>query len=106
MGLTQGWSLEPTRFHSTSVVICKVINYEKRTPTIGTYLPPSTLENLPDLEEALTCFRYQDPIVLGDLNDDIGQAQNPCSQAVSSQQIADLLMEFGMMELLHHLRQF
>ena len=33
-----------------------------------------------DLEDALTHFWEQDPIVLGDLNTDIDQYQNPQSQ--------------------------
>ena len=61
--------------------------------------PPYTLEHLPDLEEALARFQYQDPIVLGDLNSDIIQAQNPCSQHP-----ADLLMGFGLVYLIHNLR--
>ena len=58
---------------------------------IGVYLPPSTLKQLPEFEEALTSFWYQDPIVLGYL-----------STKPNSQQVADLLMELGMMDFLHH----
>ena len=35
---------------------------------IGEYLPPPTLEHLPDLEELLNCFPGRDPIVLGNPN--------------------------------------
>ena len=91
-----GWSLESTRFCAPNVVICEVFTNRKRTLIIGAYLPPSTLKNLLDLEEALTRFRDQYPIVLGDLNANIFQAKNPCSQ-----QVANILMEFGLMELLH-----
>ena len=59
------------------MVICEVIT-DKKTPLTGTYLPPSTLEHLTDLEEALTHFQNQEPIVLGDLNTNI-QSQNPRS---------------------------
>ena len=48
------------------------------------------------LEEALTRFQDQYPIVLRNRNADI-QAQNP-----HSHQVAYLLMAFGMMDLLHH----
>ena len=72
-----------------------MVSYEfvtgNRTPLISLYLPTSTLEQLPDLEEALTRFRDQDPIFLRELNINI-QAQNPCSQKV-----ADMMMKFGMM---------
>ena len=50
-----------------------------------------------DSEEALKRFQDQDPIVLGDLNANISQAQNPLSQ-----QVDDQLMEFGLVYLLCH----
>ena len=53
-----------------------------------------------DLEEALTRFQYQDPIVLGGLNAEICQAHIPCIQKVS-----DILIEFGMMNFFHHFRK-
>ena len=96
----KGWSIELTPFHRMSVVICEIIAGVKRTPLIGAYLPPSTLEHLPGIEEALTRFRYQDPIATGDLNTDIFQSQNLCRH-----QVEDLLMEFGMVKLLHHFQQ-
>ena len=82
------------------MVSCEVITKIQHTPIIGTYLPPSTLENLPDLEEALTCFRYRYPIVIGDLISDIGKPQNSCIQ-----QFTDLLTDFGLMDLVHHFLQ-
>ena len=82
------------------MVSCEVVSSSKQTPIVGAYLPPSTLEHLPDLEDSLTRFRYQDIIVLGELNSSIGQAQNP-----RSQHVADLLMDFGMADLLHHFQQ-
>ena len=77
-----------------------MVNYEvvtgrKRALLISTYPPPSTLEHLTDLEEALTQLQEQGPIVLGDLNANICQYQNHWSN-----QVADLLMEFGMVDLL------
>ena len=80
-------------------MICKVIVSGKRNPLIGTYVPNSTLEHLPELEEAMTRFRDQDPIVLGYLNTDIGQSHNHISQ-----QVVDLMIEFEMADLLHHFR--
>ena len=71
---------------------CEVID-DKWTLLIKAYLPPSTLEDLPYLAKALTHFWEQNTILLGDLSVNI-QAQNPCSQ-----QVADLLMEFGLVEL-------
>ena len=54
------------------MVRCEVLTGRKWTLLIGAYLPPYTLENLLDLEEDLTRFWDQDPIVLGDLNTDFG----------------------------------
>ena len=53
-----------------------------------------------DWEEAMTRFRYQDAILFGEPDENIGQSQNP-----QIQQVADILMEFGMVELLHHFRK-
>ena len=96
----QVFSVELARFHVPNVVICKDVSDGKRTLLASAYLPLSTLEHLPDLEEALTCFQYQYPIVLGGFNDDILQAQNP-----HSQHVADILMEFGLVDLFHHFRK-
>ena len=38
--------------------------------------------------------------MLGDLNADIGQSQKPLSQ-----QVADILMEFGLVDLLHYFQK-
>ena len=58
------------------------------------------MEHLPGLEEALSQFRDQDPIALGDIHADISQSQNPCSQHVT-----ELLMESVMLSLLHQFWQ-
>ena len=78
------------------MVRCRVVT-GKQTLLIGAYPPTSTLEHLPDLAEALTHFRDQNIIVLGDLNTDT-QSYNPLSQ-----QVAELLMEFGLVDLQHHI---
>ena len=79
------------------VVICEVVIDRKKTPIVGTYLPPSTLGHLLDLDEALSCFRDQNSIMLGDISAGIGTLQNP-----RSQQVPDLMMEFRLMDLLNH----
>ena len=79
------------------MVIFEGVTDRKRTPTISAYLLTSTVEHLPELGEALTHLRHQYPIVLGDLRANIDQSQNP-----RKQQVADLLMEFVLMDLLHH----
>ena len=79
---------------------CEVITDKKQTPIIYVYLLPSTLEHLPELEEALKLFRDQDTIELGYLSTNIIQAQNQ-----GNHQVANMLMEFRLMDLLHHFRQ-
>ena len=61
-----GWGIESTRHHGPNVVICDIVTGLTRTPLVSAYLPPLTLEHLPDLEESLQRFRY--PIVIGYLN--------------------------------------
>ena len=58
----------------TNQLKSQIISGGKHTQLVGTYLPPSTLEHLPDLEEALTHFQYQVRIVLRYLNANIGQS--------------------------------
>ena len=82
------------------MVSCDVITSGKHTPLISAYIPIYTLEHLLDLEEALTRFQNQNPIVPGGLNDNIGQSQNP-----QSHQVADLLIDFGLVDLLLHFRK-
>ena len=101
----QVWSLDQTRLHESKLMSCKVVTNRISTLIIREYFPPSTLdhstlEHLTDLEEALTRFCDQYPIVLGDLRPEIFQAQNP-----HSQQVSDLLMKFGLMDLLRHFGQ-
>ena len=51
--ITKVWSMDSMHFHRPNMVKCKVVFGGQRTPFIGAYLPPSTLDHLPDLEEAL-----------------------------------------------------
>ena len=63
-----GWSLGSTRFHSPSVVICEVIRGTSWTLVIVSYLSPTTLAHLPDIDEALERFCGQDPKFMVDIN--------------------------------------
>ena len=51
------------RYHRPNVVSCKIVTGLTWTLIVGAYLPSSTLENLPDLEEALK--RFNNTIILG-----------------------------------------
>ena len=75
--------------HIVEALICKSVTNRKQTLIIGAYPPPSTLDNLPDLEEAWPCFQDKDLIVIGNLNTDIDQSQNPHSHHVDT-----LMLEF------------
>ena len=94
----QGWSLEATRFHRLNMVSCEVVTNKKRSSVIGVNHSPSTLEHVPDLEEDLNHFWYKDTMFLGELRANINQAQNP-----RRHQVADLLIKFGLIDLLHYL---
>ena len=87
------WIIELTRFHRPNVSSFEIVASNKRTPLISAYLLPSTLEHLTDLEEAMTRFRYQEPILIGEPNKDIRQYHNPHSQQVLDSPIGiDILM--------------
>ena len=58
------------------MVSYKVVARNQRTPLIGGYITPLTLEQLPDLEEALNRFPGREPVVL-DPNADIDRLRNP-----------------------------
>ena len=58
----------------------------------------STLEDLPNLEDALNIFR--DPIVLRDLNVDLDEARS-----LRSQLVVDRLAEYSIIDLVRHFRQ-
>ena len=96
----EGWDVESTRFHGPNVVSCVVVSGSKRMPMIGVYLPPSTLDHLPDLEEAINRFPQQDPIIMGDLNADIHDLSTN-----RSQQVAAFLATFGLLDVLTHFKQ-
>ena len=44
-----GWGIESTREHRPNMVISDLVTGLTRTPLVSAYLPPLTLEHLPDL---------------------------------------------------------
>ena len=80
------------------MIICEIFPGLTQTPLIGAYLPLSTLEHLPDLDEDLQLFR--DPNLLGGLKVDLNEAIIPWIQRV-----ADLLTEYGLIDLVPNFRQ-
>ena len=86
------------RYHGPNVVSCNIVTGLTRTPLVGAYLPLSTLEHLPDLEEALQ--RFRGPIYLRGLNVDLYEAR-----ILHSQSVSDLLAEYGLIDLVRHFRQ-
>ena len=73
-----GWWIDTMLYHGPNVVSCDIVTRLIWTPLVGAYLPLSTLEHLPDLEEALELFK--DTKVLGDLNVDLDEARIPRCQ--------------------------
>ena len=97
---TEGWIVESMRFHGPKLGSCELVDGDQRMSLIGEYLPPSTLDHLPDLEDLLNRFQGREPVVLGDLNASIGRLRNP-----QYQQVAYFLASFGMVDLLAHFQQ-
>ena len=75
-----GWWIDSTHYHGRNVVRCGIIAGLTCTPRVVTYLPPSTLEHLSDLEEALQRCRVL--VVLGGLNVDLDEARSLRIQCV------------------------
>ena len=46
----EGWISESTCYHRPDMVSCKLVSGDQQMPLIGSHLPPSTLDHLPDLK--------------------------------------------------------
>ena len=89
---TVRWGVDFMRYHGPNVVSCKIVTRLARTPLVKLYLQPSMLEHLPNLDEALQCFR--DPIVMFYLNADTNKARSTWRQSVLA-----LLVEYRLIDL-------
>ena len=72
------------RFSGSNVVSYKILTSRQRNPIIRAYLPPSTLDQLPDIWESLYQLPGREFIVIGKLNADIDRLQNLRSQQVEN----------------------
>ena len=99
--MTEGWEIESTQFHGPNLVSYKIISGTQRTPLIGIYLTLTTLDHIPDLEEALNHFLGIHPKILGDLKTDVVRMGNP-----RYQQVSNFLVYFGLVDLLCHFRKW
>ena len=88
------------RFHRPNVLSCKIGTGHTRTLLVDAYLPPLTLEHLPDFKESLQYFKGMEPIIFGYLNVDLDKARS-----LRRQQVVDLPTDFGLIDLFRHLRQ-
>ena len=83
------------------MVFCEMVTWHNHTLLIGMYLPPLMLEHLPDFKEALQQFKGLDHILFGGFNMDLDNARN-----LRIQCMADLLSEYGLIDLVRHFQQF
>jgi len=95
------WHIESQQRHGPNVISCILVSADKRTPLIGAYLPPSHLNDLPYLTQALDRFPNQAPILLGDLNADI----HNLAASQRNTQVDTLLGTYGLDDMLIHFRQ-
>jgi hypothetical protein len=94
----KGWHIESTRFHGPNVLSCIINSGDKRMPLIGAYLPPSSLDSLPDFEEALNRFNgFTNIVVAGDFNANIYDLTKPRYQTISA-----CFAAYGLFDLLSH----
>ena len=93
--------IESTRFHGPNVVSFILVDGDTRSPIVGAYLPPSSLDHLPDFEDAMERFALSPNVtVLGDFNADIYNLTN-----IRNQTIANTFANYGLLDLLAHFRQ-
>jgi exonuclease III len=97
---TDSWCLEATRHHGHNVLSTVVVCGDHRIPLIGAYLPPSSLNSLPELIAALDRFAGRDPILLGDLNVNLED-----STSTRNRDVATVLASYGLLDMLPHFRQ-
>ena len=93
-----GRGVESRRYHSLRVVSCEIVTGITWILLVRAYLPPSMLEHLPKLEEAIQYFK--DPIFLGYLNMDLDEARS-----LRSQRVSDILVDYGLIDLVRHFQQ-
>ena len=98
-----GWCIESPCRHGPNVLSCVLVNGNTHQPLIGAYLPPSTLDDLPYLTEALERFQASKipPILMGDLNVDLSQE----SSDSRLNQVSSTLATYGLEDLLPHFLQ-
>lgn len=103
--MPSNWHIESQQRHGPNILSCILATGKKRFPIIGVYLPPSHLDDLPFLVEALD--RFPDPpILLGDLNVDLSPPlHNPQVNTVRYGRITNTLATYGLQDLLPHFVQ-
>ena len=99
-----GWCIESIKRHGPNILSFHLILGNTVQPVIGAYLPPSTLDDLPFLTEALDRFPVskQPPLLLGDLNVDLS---NKRATDPRTTQVSEILATYGLMDMLPHFKQ-
>jgi hypothetical protein len=80
----------------STVAVCG----DHRIPLIEAYLPPSSLNSLPELLAVLDRFAGRDPILLGDLNVNLED-----STSSRNRDVAKVLAPYGLFDMLPRFRQ-
>ena len=88
--------------HGPNVISCELVSGSIRQPIVGAYIPPTDSTTLEYIGQALNRFRdnYNRPILMGDLNVDL---TTPRGERAT--QIAALLSDAGLEDMLPHFRQ-
>ena len=82
------------------MVNCKLVTEDQRTPLIGAYLTPSTLDYQTNFEEAMNRVMGRETMILGDLNTDIVRMRN-----TKDQQVTYFLAPLRLVDILAHFLQ-
>ena len=91
------WLIDLIRFQGPNMVSCELVTGNLWMPSIGEYLPASMLNHITDLEEDLIFFLVRYPILLGDINADIGR--------LCYHRDLQILVSFRLLGFMAHLRQ-
>jgi hypothetical protein len=86
--------------HGPNVISFELVTGRRHTPIVGAHIPPADLETIEHITRAMERFPGRDPLLLGDLNVDLGSFLDP-----REVETAAAVASFGLEDLLPHFRQ-